>query len=187
MQRAHLGDQRAPCLPWHSTPSGHSRWLSLRTEWGLSRTWHRGSLSSGSWVSLISGTALVPYSRHTWVSSPCWSSRLTLSHIAPDTPSSKDPTAHTHTPFLTYEAPSDTHLQSCFSQHVCTQSLTGPQCHTICPRCHGDMDTHCHAFTHDPCGPQERCPLTHAHALGFAVDPTAQWCAGACSTSSPPA
>lgn len=41
-QRAHLGDQRAPCLPWHSTPSGYGRWLSLKTEGGLSRTWHGG-------------------------------------------------------------------------------------------------------------------------------------------------
>ena len=135
MQRAHLGDQRAPCLPWHSTPSGHSRWLSLRTEWGLSRTWHRGSLSSGSWVSLISGTALVPYSRHTWVSSPCWSSRLTLSHIAPDTPSSKDPTAHTHThpssltrlpvtPICSHASP-NTYAHRVSQDHSATQYVPG--------------------------------------------------------------
>lgn len=78
---------------------------------------------------------------------------------------------------------------------ICRDTLLPTRMHSeshrttvhTCPRCHRDMDMYCHAFAQDPCGPQEQCPLTHACALGFAADPTAQWCAGACSTSSPPA
>lgn len=88
------GGSESPCLPWHSTPSGHGRWLSLKTEGGLSRTWHRGSLSSGIRVSLISGNDLRPYSRHMWVFSPCWSSSSPTNNPRYTLPKTQ---LHTHT------------------------------------------------------------------------------------------
>ena len=129
-----------PALAFHSLRV----WQVVKPEdrGGPEQDLARGSLSSGIRVSLISGTALGPYSRHMWVFSPCWSSRPTLSHITPETPFQRLNCTHTHTPFLTYQAPSDTHLQR-----------------------HASPNTHAFRVSQDHSAHMSQVPQGHGHVL----------------------
>lgn len=201
-RRTYLGEnQRAPHLPWRPTPSGAGRWLSLGTEQGLSGMWHRGSLElRGLCVSGFRRSPRLWQWAHVGLFSVSGSSRLTLSHIAPDAQKSARARTHihTHTPFLTYQALRDTHLQTHFSQHTwhsrtVSHNQEQTQGHTVCPRCHGDVGLQAR-----PCirtGPhvdprksarQHMREVPHAYAPGFEADPIPQGCAAKWPTSGSP-
>lgn len=127
-RRTYLGEnQRAPHLPWRPTPSGASRWLSLGTEQGLSGTWHRGSLElRGLCVSGFRCSPRLWQWAHLGLFSVSGSSRLTLSHIAPDAQKSARACTHTHTHTLSHLPGSQGHppADPLFSTHMAlTHSL----------------------------------------------------------------